>query len=87
MNIMSDEIKQFIEKHIDLIEESKYFDLFSALYQEHLGPKTSELSQVLLSAGLNPLEHMRFVPMSFLFGATISLLKQERLAQQISKRL
>lgn len=51
-------IQKFLEKNIQLIDNNEYDELYSLL------PETaaSELTHVLLEAGINPLEYMSRIP-------------------------
>lgn len=66
---MSPEIKTFIEQHkIELLDNN-----FTKLYKDVDYEYLTELSEVLLEAGINPLEYMPRVPNEFLFGAVHSI--------------
>lgn len=62
---MSPEIKTFLEQHkTDLLENN-----FTKLYKDVNHEYICELSEVLLRAGINPLEYMIRVPNEFLYGS------------------
>lgn len=65
---LSDNLKNFIEEHILMIEDNN-FDVKKGLYQYAFqqGITPSELTQVLLQAGIDPLEHLDYIPAGY-FG-------------------
>lgn len=68
---LSPYIKQFIEKHIDLIDVNKYEDLYGC-WCEELPPDSYELFhsvyEVLLSCGIDMLLYMDCIPNDFFCG-------------------
>ena len=66
---MSPEIKTFLEQHkTDLLENN-----FTKLYIDVNYDYIYELSEVLLEAGINPLEYMIRIPNEFLYGSAYSI--------------
>lgn len=64
---MNEAIKNFIEKHSDLIDKEDFTSLYSESSAE-LGESTSELTRALLDADINPLNYLKAVPNYFLKG-------------------
>ena len=70
---MTDGLKLFIEQNIDLINTSQ----FDVLYDEAIRARsvledTGELTDALLKAGINPLEHLSYVPSLYLADSTLA---------------
>ena len=65
--MLSKELQEFIEKNISLIEENNY-DVKTGLYNEvfkaNIDP--GELTTALLTAGIDPLEHLDYIPWRYL---------------------
>ena len=65
--MLSKELQEFIEKNIGLIEANNY-DVKTGLYNEafkaHIEP--GELTDALLTAGIDPLEHLDYIPWRYL---------------------
>ena len=62
---MSDELKEFIETHIDLIDNNQWGDLYrnaNFLSDDSIG----KLTQIFLSVGIDPLEYLECVPRFYL---------------------
>lgn len=60
---MTQATKEFIETHIDLIEENNFEELYSFHTDEHTG----ELTSALIRAGFNPLKHVIKVPINYMY--------------------
>ena len=59
----------FIEKHIDWIENNEFDKIYSKQSLETFD--RAELTQILLSIGLDPLQHLTFVPDNYLSESNI----------------
>ena len=59
----------FIEKHKDLIENNEFDKIYSKESLETFD--RSELTQILLSIGIDPLKHLTFVPENYLCESDI----------------
>lgn len=59
----------FIEKHIDWIENNEFDKIYSKESLETFN--RSELTQILLSIGIDPLQHLTFVPENYLSESNI----------------
>ena len=61
------DIKQFLEEHIDLIDQNDFAELYRCWRPR---ATTGQLTSVLRDCGINPLEHMTTVPDSYEYNAT-----------------
>lgn len=68
---MRDLTKVFIEQYISLITENKFEDLYRIALKEHV--IVEDLTNSLLQADINPLEHMSYVPQDFFHKSTKSI--------------
>ena len=68
---MRDLTKVFIEQYISLITENKFEDLYRIALREHVA--IEDLTNSLLQADINPLEHMSYVPQDFFYRSTKSI--------------
>jgi hypothetical protein len=72
---MTNEIKEFIEKHIDLIEAEEFkklYDLTRAKITSREDPSfTGEFTETLLSAGIDPAKYMKEIPSHYLEQSSI----------------
>lgn len=68
---MRDLTKVFIEQYINLITENKFEDLYRIALREHI--VIEDLTNSLLQADINPLEHMSYVPQEFFYKSTKSI--------------
>jgi hypothetical protein len=66
---MTADTKQFIENHIEWIENNEFEKIYSNDSLEAVD--RSELTQILLSIGLDPLQHLTFVPANYLSESNI----------------
>lgn len=64
-------VKDFIENHAELISEENFLQLYKEAGMGFRSFKRS-LTEVFLTAGINPLEYMNKVPSYFLEGSTIA---------------
>lgn len=64
-------MKEFIESHIDYIDDNQYERLLSEFKSIAPTQEWGELNKFLLSAGINPLHYMDYVPRFFLFRTDI----------------
>lgn len=71
--MMTDEIQEFIELNIDLIENDQWNKVYdnATIYLD--SESTGGLTQVLLDIGIDPLQqqHLDYIPEYYLSGATI----------------
>ena len=65
---MDAEIKEFIEKNIDLIEHGEFEELYQALNDRY---KIPNLTETLLGADINPARYMKEIPKRYLQDSTI----------------
>ena len=68
---MRDLTKVFIEQYISLITENKFEDLYRIALRESV--VIEDLTNSLLQADINPLEHMSYVPQEFFYKSTKSI--------------
>ena len=64
---MRKNIKEFIEKHIDLIDKNEWSQFYKLANETSTDPNSEyliqgELTKVFLSAGINPLEYLTYIP-------------------------
>ena len=71
---LSTGVKNFIEKNIELLEREDYqeFDDRAGMQTSENGYSKSELYEVLLKAGINPLPYLPYVPYAFLRNTDIT---------------
>ena len=70
---MTNQVKEFIEDHVDLIEANKWREFYDIVDTEiRTLEATGELGSILLEAGINPLNYLNYVPMGFLSCTNIS---------------
>lgn len=65
---MDAEIKEFIEKNIDLIENGEFEELYQVLNDRHKAPN---LTETLLGADINPARYLKEIPPYYLEGTKI----------------
>lgn len=65
--MLSKKLQEFIEKNIGLIEENNY-DVKTGLYNEAFKADIDpgDLTTALLTAGIDPLEHLDYIPWRYL---------------------
>ena len=71
---MIKEIKEFIEKHIDLIEDGRFEELYklqSKWYTVELARLVGIFTETLLSADIDPAKYMKKIPPFYLTGTTM----------------
>lgn len=72
---MNTEIKEFIEKHIDLIEDGRFEELYklqSKWYTVELARLVGIFTETLLSADIDPAKYMKKIPPFYLTGTKIA---------------
>lgn len=72
---MITEIKEFIEKHIDLIEDGRFEELYklqSKWYTVELARLVGIFTETLLSADIDPAKYMKKIPPFYLNGTKIA---------------
>ena len=71
--LMTDEVKEFIELNIDLIQNKEWNKVYdnASIYLD--SESTGALTQVLLNIGIDPVQeqHLDYIPEYYLSGATI----------------
>ena len=68
---MKHSTKVFIEQHIDLITENKFEDLYLLALEKEIG--VEDLTNTLYKADINPLKHMSYIPVKFLYESKQSV--------------
>ena len=68
---MRDLTKIFIEQYIDLITENKFEELYRIAYKEYL--VIEDLTNTLYTADIDPLKHMNYIPVKFLYESQKSV--------------
>lgn len=68
---MRDLTKVFIEQYINLITENKFEDLYRIALKDHVA--IEDLTNSLLQADINPLDHMTYIPQEFFYKSTKSI--------------
>ena len=63
---MIPKLKEFIEKNIDLIENNRFEEVYDQLYVSEVEFPYGELTKILLSIDIDPLNYMNFVPSYYL---------------------
>lgn len=67
---MNNYIKEFIEKHKQLILDNKFFELYELAHKElYFSDKIGELTHILLSSGIDPIKQgqLSSVPADYLY--------------------
>ena len=70
---MTPELKLFIENNIDLVNACEFDILYKHLRETGLSDLTSEFSEIMLKAGIDPLLYMDYVPNRYLMACTHSI--------------
>ncbi len=71
---MTDNLKLFIEEHINLIDVNKFEELYDILHTDtSLIIPTKDVTETLFVAGINPLNYMETIPIHFLRGSNLPL--------------
>lgn len=65
------EIKECIEKHIDLIESEKFEELYKLQGTWSSFELVGDFTETLLDAGINPADYMKEIPPYYLYGTKI----------------
>lgn len=68
---MTNEVKDFIEENIKLIEDEKFEELYTLLYYKQSELRPSEFTEILLDAGIDPATHMKKIPVFYLYESDI----------------
>lgn len=68
---MTNEMKNFIEENIKLIEDEKFEELYTLLYYKQSELRPSEFTEILLDAGIDPATHMKKIPVFYLYESDI----------------
>ena len=64
---MRSEVKNFIEKYIELVREEDFSQLYIKATKE-LGSYVGELTRILLDIDIDPLDYLDYIPENFLRG-------------------
>ena len=64
-------IKNFIETNIDLIEDRKFKELYRKMVDEGRFRSLGEFTETLLSAGIDPAEGLKILPLGYLVNSSI----------------
>lgn len=64
-----DSLRQFIERHIDLIESNNFYDLYYSCPDYPTDSYKGELVDVLYASGIDPLVHMNHIPNNCFYGS------------------
>lgn len=69
--MINDGVKEFIENHIDLIENNEWEEVYNSTY--YLSFNTiGEFTQTMLEANINPLNYLDYIPDYYLYNSNIS---------------
>lgn len=68
---MDKDLKEFIQAHINLIDNNEFEKLYDAVTNSSYTYDMKDLSLVFLQAEINPLDYMTYVPENFLAGSDI----------------
>ena len=68
---MKDLTKVFIEQYIDLITENKFEELYLIAIKEQMA--IEDLTNTLYKADIDPLKHMNYIPVKFLYESQESV--------------
>ena len=79
---MNNGIKEFIEQNIDLIENNDFDLLYNKINSYKF---TTMFSEALIKAGINPLNHMSYVPTRYLYESLIDNIDIPSNIERISK--
>ena len=70
---MNNEVKKFIEQHIDLIEDNKWEEIYREYNRmSFITCPIGKFTCIMLEAGINPLEYINYIPKNYLRGSDIS---------------
>lgn len=75
---MTAELKEFIENSIELIEENNFVEIYDDLAYDISPGSTDqeqmigEFTKTMLEADIDPLIHLPYIPVAYLFGQNIS---------------
>lgn len=67
---MIDQVKNFIEENIDLIEENKWDEIYQEA-DNKLGDETGKFTEIMLQADIHPEEYLKELPKNFLYKSSI----------------
>lgn len=68
---MTNEMKNFIEENIELIEDEKFEKLYTLLYYKQSELRPGEFTETLLDADIDPAAHMKKIPSFYLYESDI----------------
>lgn len=67
--MLTEDLKQFLEKNIELIEENKFDELYKRAEKDlYFSQGISTLTRTLLAANINPIEYLSRIPYCYLYG-------------------
>lgn len=68
---MNKNIKTFIEKNKNLIEEDDWEEIYGKICEPSDALQVGELTRTLLNANINPLDYLDYIPDYFLYNSSI----------------
>lgn len=84
--MMTTHVKRFIEQHIDLIENNQFTELYDAAVNYfQVYADIGELTHILESSGIHPLEHMNKIPRNYYDSSEESAFSIPNNIKQISE--
>ena len=67
--MLTKNLKEFLEKNIELIEENKFDELYKKAGTDlYFSQDIGTLTRTLLTAGINPIDHLIEIPYCYLYG-------------------
>ena len=67
--MLTKNLKQFLEKNIELIEENKFDELYKKAENDlYFSQGIGTLTRTLLAANINPIEYLSEIPYCYLYG-------------------
>ena len=70
---ISEEVKTFIDKHAQQIDDNRWHEIYSSSNYQALNPSAcGEFTELMYKAGIDPLQYMVYVPDYYLFGSSFA---------------
>lgn len=67
--MLTDSLKKFLEKNVELLDANNFKELYRLSETElYFSQEIGTLTRTLLSAGINPINHLKWIPYSYLYG-------------------
>ena len=66
--MLTKDLKQFLEKNIELIENNKFDELYENATDLYFSQTIGTLTRTLLKAEINPIEYLSGIPYCYLYG-------------------